>query len=467
MTRWKREKKRKLKKGKYLILRKLKRIFSVLAISLLCFSFSGKSQGYNLPEGQKFQKVRFQLINNLIIVPIEVNGSKLSFILDSGVGKPILFNLSGQDSVQINNVSEISIKGIGVGDPIQALSSRNNSFKIGNIENGNQQLYVVMDKDMNFSPSLGIPVHGIIGYDLFRDFVVDINYASKNIKFYDPELYKYRTNRKSETLPLRVIKKKVYVDGEVYIGEEQKIPVRMLLDTGSSDAIWLFENESIGIPDKNYDDFLGKGLGGNIFGKRTMVNSINIGSFTLKNAKAAFPDMESYTDLRSLGNRNGSVGGEVLKRFNIIFDYPGGKITFRKNGNFGKPFHYNMSGIELQHNGLRYVAERISDARGVVQNRDTSFGDVQLLFETQTRLSLVPEIVVSGIRAGSPAEMAGLQEGDVILAVNGKSVHHYKLQEITQMLNEKEGKRIRVRIARYNSDLQFSFVLRNMFKEEP
>ena len=50
----------------------------------------------------------------------------------------------------------------------------------------------------------------------------------------------------------------------------------MLLDTGSSDAIWLFENETIGIPDKNYDDFLGRGLGGDIFGKRTKVRSIKI-----------------------------------------------------------------------------------------------------------------------------------------------------------------------------------------------
>ncbi len=123
-----------------------------------------------------------------------------------------------------------------------------------------------------------------------------------------------------------------------------------------------------------------------------------------------------------------------------------------------------MSGIELQHNGVRYIAERIADQRGVVHNDEKSFGDVQILMENRTRLSLVPEIIVSGIRAGSPAEEAGLQEGDVILAVNGKRVHRYKLQEIMHMLNEKEGKRIRVLIERYNRDLLFSFVLRSAFK---
>jgi C-terminal processing protease CtpA/Prc len=123
-----------------------------------------------------------------------------------------------------------------------------------------------------------------------------------------------------------------------------------------------------------------------------------------------------------------------------------------------------MSGIELQHNGMRYIAERINDSRGVVHSDERAFGDVQILMENRTRLSLVPEIVVSGIRAGSPAEEAGLQEGDVILAVNGKRIHRYKLQEVMKMLNEKEGKRVKVLIERYNRDLLFSFVLKSVFK---
>ena len=96
---------------------------------LLCFPVFGTAQGFDLPQGQKFQKVKFQLINNLIIIPMEINGSELSFILDSGVGRPILFNISDQDSIQINNVSEITIRGLGQGEPIQALRSRNNFFK--------------------------------------------------------------------------------------------------------------------------------------------------------------------------------------------------------------------------------------------------------------------------------------------------------------------------------------------------
>ncbi len=227
----------------------------------------GSAQAFHLPEGQKFEKLKFRLINNLIIIPVEVNGTELSFILDSGVDKPILFNLSDQDSVQINNASEITIKGLGGENPLKALRSHGNTFRLKHLANDDQQLYVVLDKGMNFSPTLGIPVHGIIGYDLFRDFVVEINYANKTLKFHDPELYTYKKSRRQETLPLSIIRKKAYIEGRLSLKNE--LPVRLLVDTGSSDAIWLFENEAINVPEAHYEDFLGKGLNGDIFGKRT------------------------------------------------------------------------------------------------------------------------------------------------------------------------------------------------------
>lgn len=445
----------------------MKSLLAYITILIFCIPFLGNAQSYSLPTGQKHQKIKFQLINNLIVIPIEVNGTKLSFILDSGVSKPILFNLSDQDEIQINNVSEVTIKGLGEGEPIKALSSRGNSFKLKNIKNVDQQLYVVLDRDLNFSPSLGMPVHGIIGYDLFRDFIVYINYASQTIKFHDPGKFKYKTDKKAETLPISILNSKAYVEGQLFLKEENEVPVRLLVDTGSSDAIWLFEDEAIDLPEKNYDDFLGEGLNGSIFGKRTKVKSINLGSFALQDAKAAFPDMRSFGSIKNLGNRNGSIGGEILKRFNIIFDYPNNKMTFKKNGNYKKPFYYNLSGITIQHNGLRYVSESIADGRGVVKSEDRNFGDVRILLENRTKLSMVPEIVVSGIRAGSPAHEAGLREGDVVLAVNGKKIHRYKLQEIMHMLDEQEGKKVRVMIERANNDLQFSFTLKKLFRPIP
>lgn len=454
------------KRSNLLASSRLNRILPYLTLVFFSLSITGFGQRFHIPSKKKFERVKFELINNLMVVPVELNGAKLSFILDTGVSSPILFNLTGKDSIQINKVSNITLHGLGEGEPIQALKSVQNTFKIGNAKNFNQPLYVVLDKDLNFSTSLGVPIHGIIGYDLFKNFVVEVNYTSNTLKLYDPNKYRYKDSKKQQTLPLSIIQKKAYVDGAVTKEDDSEIPVKLLVDTGSSDALWLFHDAEKGldIPEKNYEDFLGQGLSGSIFGKRTKLKGVRIGKFHLNEAKVAFPFKESFSSFKELGDRNGSVGGEVLKRFNIVFDYPRNKITLSKNGNFNKPFQYNLAGIELQHNGVRYIAKRITDANGIVDVEEKTFGNVQILLENRTRLSLVPEIIVSGIRAGSPAADAGLKEGDVILAVNGKEIHDYKLQEILQMLNEREGKKVRVQIERYNKDLLFTFVLKDIFE---
>ena len=437
----------------------------ILGIALF-FSFyiSGSAQSYQLPAGKKFHKVKFELINNLMIIPVEVNGTELSFVLDSGVGTPILFNLSDQDSIQLNNVKEITINGLGDGDPINALKSTGNFVKLGDVKNVSQDIFVVMDSGINFSPSLGVPVHGIIGYDLFRDFVVDINYSAKAIKFYDRNRYTYKTSKNSKVLDMTVIGKKAYLDASVLVNGAEEVPVKLLMDTGSSDAVWLFEDERLQVPEKYYEDFLGKGLAGDIYGKRTKIHHLKISNFVLKDAKAAFPDMETFNSILDFGGRNGSLGGEVLKRFNLVFDYANSKIILKKNSNFDKIFQYNISGIDLQHAGIRYVSERIADRNGVVHSDEKTYGDVQIVLQGATRLSVVPEIIVSGIRQGSPAHSAGLQEGDVILAVNGKRIHRYKLQEIMNMLNEKKEKKVKVLVERYNNNLLFSFILKPLFE---
>jgi len=447
-----------------LIIRELKKNWILLVVVCCGWQHFLSAQQYQLPNGKKTEKIKFELLNNLIILPLEVNGSKLSFVLDSGVHKPILFNLADQDSIQLHNVSEVIINGLGEGEAINALRSHGNQFKLGSITNFLQELYVVMDSDINFSSSLGIPIHGIIGFDLFKDLVVEVNYGKQYLKFHDPYNYVYKKKARTEVLDMSLDGTKAYLKANVTLENNKKLAVKMLLDTGSSDAVWLFENDSIIVPRNNYYDFLGKGLAGDVYGKRTRLSHIQIGSFELTDAKVAFPDMSVYDAVKDLGDRNGSFGGGLLKRFNIIFDYSNKKISLKKNGNFKMPFQYNMSGIDLQHAGVRYVSERITQTNAVMPEDKTTYGSIQIILQGTTRLSLVPEIVVSGIRAGSPASLSGLKEGDVILAVNGQRVHRYKLQEILQMLNEKKDKRVKVLVDRSNQDLIFSFVLKELFK---
>ena len=247
---------------------------------------------------------------------------------------------------------------MGEGESVEALKSKNNVFRIGDAVKFNQDLYAVFNADINFTPRLGVPVHGIIGYDLFKDLVVEISYSGKFIKLTEPEHYRYKNCRKCERLNLEFYNNKPYLNVSVKINNKD-IPIKLLIDSGGSDSLWLFEDKDMGIHcgDKYFTDFLGHGLSGSVYGKRSKIQEFSIGNVVLKNANVAYPDSTSISYARQFKDRNGSLAGNILKRFNLIVDYPRGYITFKKNSYFKDPFSYNKSGIELAHDGMRFVKE--------------------------------------------------------------------------------------------------------------
>jgi RNase P subunit RPR2 len=448
------------------ILSRLKK-YSILL--LLCVSGLLQAQGkFNILKGKDKASVSFKLINNLIVIPVEINGVEMSFLLDSGVNKPIMFSLNPGDSLSIEQKERISLRGLGSGAAIQAVKARSDTFKINDILKLNLELYIILDQQINMSTRLGVPIHGIIGYDVFKDFIVEINYSSEKIKFYNPETYKYKNCKKCTDLPLTFRNNKPYIDVSVAIEEnkEPDIPVKLLIDSGGSDALWLFEDDEkrINIPEKKFDDFLGRGLSGSIYGTRSRVKKFNMGTFSFENAKVAFPDSTAITYVKNFKERNGSIGGEILKRFRVIFDYGNKRMRLRKSRYFSEPFRYNMSGIELQHNGMRVVHE-IKKKTGKLQTnygRSTTEGGINVVFEHYNSYSLVKAYEIAEIRKDSPADLAGLQQGDIIISINGRTVDKLTLSRVTAMLEGKEDKRMRVKILRDNTPLKFEFRLKEV-----
>ena len=140
---------------------------------LLCFSLSGLAQDkFVLTGSKKGQNLTFKLINNLIVIPVEVNGRELNFILDTGVDRSILFNLESEDSLRLKKVKRIKIRGLGEGERLTGLVSSENKFRIGKIVNPDHKVYAISSDEFDLSGRMGIEVNGIIGSELFRDFIV-------------------------------------------------------------------------------------------------------------------------------------------------------------------------------------------------------------------------------------------------------------------------------------------------------
>jgi len=437
-------------------------------VLLFGISFLGLSQSpFVIQNKKKTDKIKFKLINNLVIIPVKINGVELSFILDTGVSKPILFNIFNvNETLKIKNAQKIVIRGLGEGEPVEALRSKNNVIQIGEAVSVNQDLFVVYNSKLDFAPKLGIPIHGIIGYDFFKDLVVKINYVSKTIKIFENETYKQKKCKKCEILPLYFYNKKPYINAEVTIDAKQ-IPVKLLIDSGGSDSIWLFENTSLGIHVKEayFTDFLGHGLSGSVYGKRSKVDAFTINSFTLHNANVAFPDSTSISFARNHKDRNGSLAGNVLKRFHIVFNYKKSSILLKKSKFFNDDFSYNKSGIELEQNGIRLVREKDNSTRITTLNDAKAINneETRVVYNASYKLSVKPAYTIVELRENSPAEKAGLQIGDIVLKINGKETYGLTLQKCTQYFYEKEGKTIKLKVDRLGKQLDFKFTLKKVF----
>ena len=399
------------------------------------------------------------------MIPVELNGTRLSFLLDTGVNSTIVFSLSKEDSVQLNNARAIKIRGLGEGSSITALKSDNNSMRIGDARDINHTVYVIFDETFNLSKKMGVPIHGIVGYDLFKNFIVKTNYNSKKITLYKHGTYSQKLCNKCREFDMKIKDNKPYID-VVVTNNGKRDNVSLLIDSGSSDAFWLFDEKRFLTTNSNkfFDDYLGQGLSGGIFGKRSKLDKIEIGDFHLKGVKVAYPEEESLEHVKILEGRDGSVGGDVLRRFTTIMDYASQKIVLKKNSKFNDPFYYNMSGLTIEHDGVVLVKDKIEPITSTLRANENNNDDrVTIPITTVFNFYLAPRFVVSELREGSPAALAGIKKGDEILQVNGKPTYRYKLHELIALFSSHEGKKISMVVDTHGIVSKRKFTLKKVF----
>ncbi|MFV0591537.1 MAG: aspartyl protease family protein [Draconibacterium sp.] len=375
--------------------------------------------------------IKFKSASNLIIIPVNINDSDtLNFILDTGVRFPIITELPFVNKLNLNYMMPVKVKGLDDGEGLTAYRSGGNTMHIDGLTARNQEVQMIIDEDFQISHMLGIPVHGLIGFNLFKDYVVEIDYTDEKLVLYKPEYYKYRDRRKDIIMPLHFDGNKPFVRTTIVTDELTDVPVKLLVDTGASDALWLSEksDERIKLPQKHVETFLGRGLSGDLYGTKGRIDAIWVGPLLMPHPIAAFPDSEIMEQLISTNNRNGTIGAEILRRFRVTVDYRNSRLTLRPTSRVKEDFNYNMSGMEV-----------INPMPGL------------------------PVFTIADITKDSPAFNAGLQENDQILSINNNSNRSMELNDINLLLQSKENKKIRIKVLRNGEELKTSFELKRMF----
>lgn len=372
--------------------------------------------------------IPFKLVHNLIVIPVKVNqSSTLNFILDSGVKTTLITRLYYTDSLDLNEAQKVEITGLGVGSTMEALHSTGNSISLKGIEGRNQQVLVLTQDAFDLSSRMGMHIHGIIGYDIFKNFVVQINYSSQTLTLYRPD-FLVKKKRKTEEYPLHIEAHKAYIYADIQQQNGDTLQVKLVLDTGASNTVSLYlpSDERIALPTKVMETYLGRGLSGDINGKIGRLSSLSIGKYQLTNLPAAYPDEAAIKAALSISNRNGNLGSDILSRFNVVIDYPHNRLLLLPNRNFRKPFHYNMAG-----------------------------------FEITTPMPGTNVYVVSSVSAGSPASVAGIKTGDQLMGINGQRCFQLTLNEILEIFESRPGKKINMSLLRDAEKINVIVVLKS------
>ncbi|HEY4650219.1 MAG TPA: aspartyl protease family protein [Pontibacter sp.] len=381
--------------------------------------FTGKAKKLKIP---------FTLAHNLIVIPVQINGSKpLNFILDSGVNSTLITHLNYSDSLNLNNSTKITVKGLGQGFSLDALISQGNSMQLQRIKGKNQEVYVLLQDVFDLSSRMGMPIHGIIGYDIFKNFIVKINYSTRILTLYRPDA-QVKVSKKAEVHELHIEDCKAYVYANVRQFNGDTLQVKLVVDTGASHSLSLYlpTNEKLKLPPKVMEAYLGRGLGGDIHGKIGRLNSMSLGSYEFANLPASYPDEDAIKVALNVANRNGNLGSDILKRFTVIFDYPHKRLYMIPNKKYKTPFTYNISG-----------------------------------FEVSTPMPGLNMYVVANVAKESAAQEAGIRVGDQLLSVNEQDCSQLELNDLLNLLEGRPGQKLRLTLRRELSPYKVVLTLEN------
>jgi len=434
-------------------------------VFLYFFNYSFAQGVFKIDGNRENFEMDFTKVNDLVIIPVEVNGVELNFLLDTGVDSSIIFSLEEKDSLNVKNAKEIKLKGWGENEAMTAIRSTGNSIRIGKASHANFTIYIVYDHQISLSNRLGFPVHGIIGYDFFKDFVVEFNYSKEELIAYNTDSYTYKKCKRCEDVDLIFSSNKPYLQAQISVDGESPKLMTLLIDSGSGDALWVFEDPSqeIHVPDNYFEDFLGFGMGGSVYGKRSRAKTMQLGRFNFEAVTASFPDTLYFEGVTTFESRNGTLGSQILKRFTSTFDYKNKRLRLKSNNLFNDPFEYDMSGIILAHDGYTVVKDFENNNSPVFQDKEDGYNGVVVYKSySKVKFRLEPQYKVVEVRPNSPAEIAGLKVNDVIEMINSKLAFKYELSDINQLFSSEEGKNIRLKINRKGVVLNIAFKLKKV-----
>jgi hypothetical protein len=296
----------------------------IIPLSLIIFFFScqlslaGETAGFSLPDSIREVSIKFKTINNLIVLPVRINDTiTVNLILDTGCRNVVLFGKRFDKILKTNQQREIIFSGLGAGDAVTGHLSLHNKISLESVIGRELPIVVVPEKNL-FSQYHNI--HGIIGYDIFLKFQIEINSREKMITF-RPAFYSTIPSGFA-VVPLDVIDSRPVIHSNIFFSNTNKRSCTIMIDTGSSIGLLLKTSDLAAFKDQGQKVLIGRGLNGLLYGYNLKAEKVLMGAMQLDFIPAGI--------IHSDWHNHASIGMEIMKDYIVVLNYCKAYACFKK-----------------------------------------------------------------------------------------------------------------------------------------
>lgn len=339
------------------------------------------------PPAKLLTRIGFvQLSGGIIVLKAKVDDciDSLNFVLDTGSGGISLDSATVVELQMKVNKSERTIRGIAGMKMVDF--TYNHTLQLKGLVIPHLDFHI-NDYDL-LTSVYGVKIDGIIGYSFFRRFIVKIDYDNMQIEVYSPGVYKYPRggyilHPDFSTLPFQ----------PALINDDHLILNRYIFDTGAGLCFLLskdfVEDSAVLKKSRKLYPTQAEGLGGKKIMNLTVIKEVKLGPYKFRQVPVhIFEDEFNVTSYPLLG---GIIGNDLLRRFNMVINYPEQTIFIKPNSHMNESFDYSYTGLGI------YMID----------------GDIKVV----------------DVMENSPGDKAGFKSGDVIFSIENnfsKNIQVYK-----------------------------------------
>jgi hypothetical protein len=280
-----------------------------------------------------------------IVIPIKVERNKTlitikignvvipDIILDTGYWYDgiMIYHPNYKDSLDLANAIETQMGGAGSGNASKALMIDSTMCGLGNLMLNNQRIILLQNDTFK-----GFPSNGIIGYSIFGHYVTEFDYDKNTMTLYDTN--QIIIDSSWTDVPLYFKDNNIpWLDASVVIEKENPVTLSMYIDFAAGDPVLLLEKPEmkVSLPKQTESVYIGRGLSGDIYGKKGYISKLIIGKYELNNVTAFIAPAKVRS--KQVG-ADAILGNGSLMRFNLIFDYNHKKLYLKPNTHFRELF---------------------------------------------------------------------------------------------------------------------------------